>query len=95
MGIFKIKGPLGIKVYFLKLDALVEKPLAKCVPCQIVRKKHQHPTLNITPTQKKIVDTISIDLEPSQNSSILYFLNCQLSQNKDLGLYWDKFPLYK
>ena len=45
---FKTKGLLITKVYFLKLDELVEKPLAKCAACQIVRKKHPHPTLEQT-----------------------------------------------
>ena len=38
LGIFKTKELLRTNVYFLKLDELVEKPLAKCVACQIVRK---------------------------------------------------------
>ena len=65
-------------VYFLKLGELVEKPLAKCLACQIVRKKHQHPTLKSTPTHKKTMETANIDfLGPSQMSSIPYFLICQ------------------
>ena len=40
------------KVYFPRLNQLVEKLFAKCVVSKVVGKKHQHPTLNITPTQK-------------------------------------------
>ena len=52
LGILKIKELLKTKVFFLKLDELLEKPLTQCEASQIVRKKHQHPTLNITSAQK-------------------------------------------
>ena len=48
----KTKGLLRSKLYFPQLDELVEKLIAKCVACKVVRKKHKHPTLNITPPQR-------------------------------------------
>ena len=39
MGIAKTKGLLRTKVYFPKLDELVEKLVAKCVACKVIKKK--------------------------------------------------------
>ena len=44
LGIVKTKELLPIKVYFLKIDKLIEKLLAKCVACKVVRNKHYRPT---------------------------------------------------
>ena len=49
----KTKGLLRSKLYFPQLDELVEKLIAKCVACKVVRKKT--PIINFdyyTPTQK-------------------------------------------
>ena len=43
--LFKTKGLLIAKVYFPKLDELVDKFLAKCTACKVVRKKT--PTSNL------------------------------------------------
>ena len=52
MVIVEIKELPRTKVYFPKLDELVDKFLAKCVACKGVGKKHQYATLNIISTQK-------------------------------------------
>ena len=51
--IFKTKGLLRTKLYFLKLDELVKKIPRKVCSMSNSQKKHQHPTLNTTPTRKK------------------------------------------
>ena len=73
--IFKTKGLLRTKLYFLKLDELVKKIPRKVCSMSNSQKKHQHPTLNTTPTRKKNTDTVNNDfLGPSEISSIPYFL---------------------
>ena len=59
MGIVKTKGLLTTKVYFPELDELVEKLIAKCVACRVVR-KNTNIQLQLLHQHIKAKDTVGI-----------------------------------
>ena len=89
LGIVKTKGILRTKVYFPKLDELVEKLLAKCLACKVVRKKHQYPTLIIIHEHKKIMGTVNIDFFRTMTD----FINSQFC-NSSILIDYQRFTKY-
>ena len=84
-GLQKTKALLRTKIYFVRLDELVEKELSTCVPCQAVTKHNTQAPIQNMPIPDRVWQTVNIDyLGPLPNGYYIFVIIDQRSRYPDV-----------